>query len=53
MGPTMADRVLASVVIVLGIAVGWSAMDLYVPFQYEPLGPKAFPLFLSTILLTL
>ena len=34
----------------LGLLVLWAASGLYVPYQYEPLGPKAMPYLVGTLL---
>ncbi|GAA0235236.1 tripartite tricarboxylate transporter TctB family protein [Marinomonas primoryensis] len=44
------DRIFAGVFLVLSGLVAWTAYYFDVPFQYEPLGPKAFPIILSIIL---
>ncbi|OZG74588.1 tricarboxylic transporter [Hahella sp. CCB-MM4] len=46
----MYDRIFAGVLLVLSGLVAWAATQLQVPFQYEPLGPKAFPLILSALM---
>ncbi|QPL45869.1 tripartite tricarboxylate transporter TctB family protein [Halomonas sp. A40-4] len=47
-----ADRVLGIALIGLAAFIAVQAVQLEIPFSYEPVGPKAFPLGLS-ILLTL
>ncbi|WP_280546234.1 tripartite tricarboxylate transporter TctB family protein [Halomonas sp. 11-S5] len=47
-----ADRVLGIALIGLAAFIAVQALQLEIPFSYEPVGPKAFPLGLS-ILLTL
>ncbi|WP_136256003.1 tripartite tricarboxylate transporter TctB family protein [Onishia niordana] len=47
-----ADRVLGVALIGLAAFIAVQALQLEIPFSYEPVGPKAFPLGLS-ILLTL
>ncbi|TYL49293.1 tripartite tricarboxylate transporter TctB family protein [Marinomonas sp. IMCC 4694] len=44
------DRIFAGVSLVLSGLIAWTAYHFDVPFQYEPLGPKAFPIILSIIL---
>ena len=44
------DRALGAVLIAVALAFIASANSLQVPFQYEPLGPKAFPILLGVIL---
>ncbi len=46
----MYDRIFAGVLLVLSGLVAWAATQLQVPFQYEPLGPKAFPLILFALM---
>ena len=46
----MIDRILAVVLLSLGGMYAALAWKLEIPFQYEPLGPKAWPLLLATIL---
>ncbi|MBN0986788.1 tripartite tricarboxylate transporter TctB family protein [Amphritea sp. ZJ14W] len=46
----MYDRILAGILLVLSGLIVWSALQFDVPFQYEPLGPKAFPIILSILL---
>ncbi|SBS25175.1 Tripartite tricarboxylate transporter TctB family protein [Marinomonas spartinae] len=43
------DRIFAGAFLVLSGLIAWTAYHFNVPFQYEPLGPKAFPLILSGI----
>ncbi|SDL24680.1 putative tricarboxylic transport membrane protein [Modicisalibacter muralis] len=45
-----ADRILGIVLLGLAAFVAAQAMQLHVPFSYDPLGPKAFPLGLSVLL---
>ncbi len=44
------DRVLGAVLLLVALAFIAGAARLQVPFQYEPLGPKAFPIVLGTLL---
>jgi putative tricarboxylic transport membrane protein len=46
----MYDRILAGTLLLLSGLVAWAALSLDVPFQYEPLGPKAFPVILAALL---
>ncbi|MEL0622966.1 tripartite tricarboxylate transporter TctB family protein [Marinomonas arenicola] len=46
----MYDRIFAGTLLVLSGLVAWTAYHFDVPFQYEPLGPKAFPILLSATL---
>lgn len=45
-----ADRVLGVVLIGLAAFAAVFALKLEIPFSYEPVGPKAFPLVLSLVL---
>ncbi|WP_055463068.1 tripartite tricarboxylate transporter TctB family protein [Marinomonas fungiae] len=46
----MFDRLFAGALLCLSGLIAWTAFHFEVPFQYEPLGPKAFPLILSAVL---
>ncbi|WP_241234985.1 tripartite tricarboxylate transporter TctB family protein [Amphritea opalescens] len=46
----MYDRILAGILLVLSGLIVWAALQFDVPFQYEPLGPKAFPVILGILL---
>ncbi|WP_067217465.1 tripartite tricarboxylate transporter TctB family protein [Marinomonas gallaica] len=46
----MFDRLFAGALLCLSGLIAWTAYHFDVPFQYEPLGPKAFPLILSTVM---
>ncbi len=46
----MSDRILAGVMLLFCLYYGLSAYTLQVPFAYDPLGPRAFPLLLSILL---
>lgn len=46
----MYDRIFAGTLLGLSGLIAWAALQLEVPFQYEPLGPKAFPVILAGIL---
>ncbi|MBB3190729.1 tripartite tricarboxylate transporter TctB family protein [Halomonas cerina] len=48
-----ADRLLGIVLIGLAAFVAVQAINLEVPFSYEPVGPRAFPLGLSILLAAL
>lgn len=45
-----ADRILGIVLLGLAAFIAVQAMELHVPFSYDPLGPKAFPIGLSALL---
>lgn len=44
------DRVFGIFLLGLGIYVVYGGLSLEVPFSYDPLGPKAFPVFLGVLL---
>ncbi|MFB9887409.1 tripartite tricarboxylate transporter TctB family protein [Balneatrix alpica] len=46
----MYDRLFAGVLLGLSGLLAWAATQLQVPFQYEPLGPKAFPIILAGLM---
>ncbi|MGB5855594.1 MAG: tripartite tricarboxylate transporter TctB family protein [Oceanisphaera sp.] len=46
----MADRLFSLVLMLAAVALGVAAWQLEVPFQYEPVGPKAIPLILAVLL---
>ncbi|MCB1885857.1 MAG: tripartite tricarboxylate transporter TctB family protein [Geminicoccaceae bacterium] len=46
----MSDRVFAVVLLLLAAGYAWVAWQIEVPFQYEPLGPKPWPLLLAALL---
>ncbi|MDJ0744407.1 MAG: tripartite tricarboxylate transporter TctB family protein [Xenococcaceae cyanobacterium MO_167.B27] len=46
----MSDRIFAGIILLFALYYGFEAHNLQVPFAYEPLGPKAFPLLLSILL---
>ncbi|MBM7455353.1 putative tricarboxylic transport membrane protein [Oceanisphaera litoralis] len=46
----MADRLFSLVLMLAAVALGAAAWQLEVPFQYEPVGPKAIPLILAVLL---
>ncbi|MBV1788673.1 tripartite tricarboxylate transporter TctB family protein [Marinobacterium sp. D7] len=46
----MYDRIFAGALLLLSGLIAWAAAQFDVPFQYEPLGPKAFPYILSALL---
>lgn len=49
----MNDRKFALLLLVLAISYGYTAFQLQVPFSYDPLGPKPFPIVLSFLLASL
>lgn len=44
------DRVFGIFLLGLGIFVVYGGLSMEVPFSYDPLGPKAFPVFLGVLL---
>ncbi|NVK41144.1 MAG: tripartite tricarboxylate transporter TctB family protein [Oceanospirillaceae bacterium] len=46
----MYDRIFAGTLLLLSGLIAWTAVGFDVPFQYEPLGPKAFPVILSILM---
>lgn len=46
----MYDRIFAGTLLVLSGLFAWAATQFKVPFQYEPLGPKAFPLIIAAVM---
>ena len=46
----MSDRIFAGVMLLFSLYYGFEAYTLQVPFAYDPLGPRAFPLLLSILL---
>ena len=47
----MSDRILGAVCVVVGAGMAWAAQDYVAPISYEPVGPRAFPLLLATLLI--
>lgn len=45
------DRLSGGLILVLGMAAVASAYGFYVPYQYEPLGPKAMPYVVGGLLI--
>lgn len=46
----MQDRILSVVTLLLSGVVIFAATKFHVPYQYEPLGPKAFPVMIAGLL---
>ena len=46
----MSDRILGAACVVLAIAMAWFAQDYAPPISYEPVGPRAFPRLLATLM---
>lgn len=46
----MSERVFAGVMLLFSLYYGFEASGLKVPFAYDPLGPRAFPIFLAVLL---
>lgn len=50
-GGGTADRISGGLLLLLGAAAVVTAFGFYVPYQYEPLGPKAMPYLVGGILM--
>lgn len=46
----MSDRVFATVWLAVCGLIVWQMWHLHVPFAYEPVGPKAFPILLAVLM---
>jgi putative tricarboxylic transport membrane protein len=46
----MSDRILGAACLVLAAAMAWAARDYAAPISYEPVGPRAFPMLMATLL---
>lgn len=46
----MADRIAASVLLLLTLFYGFVAFQLEAPFQYDPLGPESWPRILAFVM---
>ena len=46
----MSDRVLGVACVVVAAGMAWAAKDYAAPISYEPVGPRAFPLLLATLM---
>lgn len=46
----MSDRVFATIWLFVCVIIVWQMWHLSVPFAYEPVGPKAFPILLSVLM---
>lgn len=46
----MRDRMLGLVTLLFGLAMAWLGRDLVAPIAYEPVGPRAFPWLLASLL---
>lgn len=44
------DRVLGILAIAFGAFLFWFGHDLEAPFSYEPVGPRAFPMLVATVI---
>ena len=44
------DRVLGVLAIAFGAFLFWYGLDLEAPFSYEPIGPRAFPMLVATVI---
>ena len=47
----MADRLLAAACALVAAAMIWAALQLEIAVQYEPVGPKAFPVILGVLMI--
>ena len=46
----MSDRILGAVCVMAAAGMAWAASGYTPPFSYEPVGPRAFPLLLATLM---
>ena len=46
----MSDRILGVACVVVAAGMAWAAKDYAAPISYEPVGPRAFPLLLATLM---
>ncbi|MBU1351049.1 MAG: tripartite tricarboxylate transporter TctB family protein [Gammaproteobacteria bacterium] len=46
----MSDRILGAVCVVVGAGMAWAAQGYAAEISYEPVGPRAFPLLLSALM---
>ncbi len=46
----MSDRTFSFFLVLFGLGYGYLSLQFEVPFVYDPLGPRPFPLFLSALL---
>lgn len=46
----MSDRILGAVCVVMGAGMAWAAQGYAAEISYEPVGPRAFPLLLSALM---
>lgn len=46
----MSDRILGAVCVVVGAGMAWAAQGYAAEISYEPVGPRAFPLLLSGLM---
>lgn len=46
----MSDRILGAVCVVVGAGMAWAAHGYAAEISYEPVGPRAFPLLLSALM---
>lgn len=46
----MSDRILGAVCVVVGAGMAWAAHGYAAPISYEPVGPRAFPLLMATLM---
>ena len=46
----MSDRILGVACVAVAAGMAWAATDYAAPISYEPVGPRAFPLLLATLM---
>ncbi len=46
----MSDRILGAVAVAVGAGMAWAAQGYAAEISYEPVGPRAFPLLLSALM---
>ena len=46
----MSDRILGGVCVVAAAGMAWAAQDYAAAISYEPVGPRAFPMLLATLM---
>ncbi|MDD2878874.1 MAG: tripartite tricarboxylate transporter TctB family protein [Rhodoferax sp.] len=47
----MSDRILGAVCVVVGAGMAWAAQGYAAPISYEPVGPRAFPLLMASLMI--
>ncbi|OZI28282.1 hypothetical protein CEG14_25585 [Bordetella genomosp. 1] len=46
----MNDRILGACALVLAAFLIWAGWDIEAPFSYEPVGPRAFPMLIASVI---